>query len=778
MSVASTPAPRAVFLSYASQDAEAARRICETLRASGIEVWFDAGGGLEHGDEWDLKIRHQIKECVFFIPVISASTQARLEGYFRIEWELAAQRAMGIAAGVPFILPIAIDDTRDAEALVPDRFRSVQWMRLPGGAVSPEAQARLLKLWSHRAGLLSHEEKRAATAAGNVAASPAASFAPVRGKPYALVATVAVAGVALAGWWFSRGSGPPPAPVAAATKISASPAPLVANPSPAMTSAADKSAPADKSLVVLPLENLSPDPANAFFTDGMHSEIIATLSRIPDLKVISRTSALTLKALNLPLAETARKVGVANVMTGSVRRAGEHVRIQLELRRAADEFLLWSRDYDRELKDALTLQSDIASEIARALQARESKGTYGGARFSTKSPQAFDLFLRARGLFKLGDRSGPGMIEAKKLLEQALALDPEFVSAASLLSNLVADLSRGSADPAAKVALAAEAKRYGELASRLVPGGAGDAMLSFYYSVIEPDGAKAFALAENAARALPNEPLHHNIRGIALHVLGRATEAQAAYRLTVELDPLELVYQRNEIGTLVSLRRSAEFETAIAGNKGVFSDETILNFRYQLKGELPASFTERSSLLPGIWQWRSRRFAEADTIIARLRKLAPRSDLHRLNLLCLHSDVLARLGRTEDAMQAGREALALAEKLQTIPEVGISNKAGRLADGLVRVGRNDDAIAAARRHVAAASVTTQTSLRWAHEFLLAEIYAHARRPRECVELLAKLLRVPSRVTVPMLRIDPTWDNVREDPGFKALLADPKNSAPL
>ena len=117
-------ATTAVFLSYASQDVAAARSICEALRLSGIEVWFDADGGLEHGDEWDAKIRRQVRECVFFIPLISASTQGRLEGYFRLEWDIAAERARTIAAGVPFILPIALDDTRDADALVPDRFRT------------------------------------------------------------------------------------------------------------------------------------------------------------------------------------------------------------------------------------------------------------------------------------------------------------------------------------------------------------------------------------------------------------------------------------------------------------------------------------------------------------------------------------------------------------------------------------------------------------------------------------------------------------------------------
>ena len=149
---------KAVFLSYASQDAEAARRICDALRSGGVEVWFDAEGGLEHGDEWDAKIRRQIKECVLFIPIISANTQAREEGYFRIEWDLAAERARGIASGVAFILPVVIDDTREPDALVPDRFRTVQWTKLPGGNVPPDVLQRFLKLWSHRTGALKHAE--------------------------------------------------------------------------------------------------------------------------------------------------------------------------------------------------------------------------------------------------------------------------------------------------------------------------------------------------------------------------------------------------------------------------------------------------------------------------------------------------------------------------------------------------------------------------------------------------------------------------------------------
>src|SRR6478609_3692688 len=120
---------KAVFLSYASQDTEAARRICDALRAAGVEVWFDQSE-LVGGDQWDAKIRGQIGSCALFVPLISANTQARLEGYFRLEWRLADQRTHLMAKGRPFLLPVVIDDTRDADAHVPDSFTDVQWTRL------------------------------------------------------------------------------------------------------------------------------------------------------------------------------------------------------------------------------------------------------------------------------------------------------------------------------------------------------------------------------------------------------------------------------------------------------------------------------------------------------------------------------------------------------------------------------------------------------------------------------------------------------------------------
>ena len=162
---------QAVFLSYASQDTEAARRICDALRAGGIDVWFDQSE-LRGGDAWDASIRRQIKECALFVPIISANTQARVEGYFRREWNLAVNRTLDMADDQSFLVPVVIDATIDAGARVPEKFREVQWTRVTT-AEAPVAFAERVKR------LLSG------------AAAPPPPFAPQRASPAAPPASAA-----------------------------------------------------------------------------------------------------------------------------------------------------------------------------------------------------------------------------------------------------------------------------------------------------------------------------------------------------------------------------------------------------------------------------------------------------------------------------------------------------------------------------------------------------------------------------------------------------------
>ena len=210
-SVDPTAAPRAIFLSYASQDAETVRRICDALRAQGLEVWFDQNE-LVGGDAWDAKIRGQIGSCALFLPVISAATQARREGYFRIEWRLAAQRTHAMADGTPFLVPIVIDDTRDTEALVPAEFKGVQWTRLRGGETPPSFCVRVEKLLTGAA----------EPAPAQVPRPPAAPTArPRAGRKWIGWAVAGAVGLAAAGIALrpqgksERGQNPAPVPAAA-----------------------------------------------------------------------------------------------------------------------------------------------------------------------------------------------------------------------------------------------------------------------------------------------------------------------------------------------------------------------------------------------------------------------------------------------------------------------------------------------------------------------------------------------------------------------------------
>ena len=141
-----TPPPLpSVFISYASADRAAARLLRDTLTAAGLDVWLDEDE-LGGGEAWDAKIRNQIRACTYFMPVISATTEVRREGYFRREWRLAVERTLDLADDVMFLVPVVIDGTRDAGARVPEKFFSVQWLRVPGGQATPELQALARKL--------------------------------------------------------------------------------------------------------------------------------------------------------------------------------------------------------------------------------------------------------------------------------------------------------------------------------------------------------------------------------------------------------------------------------------------------------------------------------------------------------------------------------------------------------------------------------------------------------------------------------------------------------
>jgi TolB-like protein/Tfp pilus assembly protein PilF len=410
-----TEATHAVFLSYASEDAPAAHRIAEALRLAGIEVWFDREE-LRGGDAWDQKIRQQIRDCRLFLPIISVNSEARLEGYFRREWKLAVDRTDDMASEVSFLVPVVIDDTPNASAHVPERFRHVQWTRLPGGKPSAPFTERVRQL-------LLPEPLRAPTTPSRVA-KPFSTALPIPPKPVippwrskrslvAMVTGLVVIALGYLTWqWLFRPRAETPAAVAAST------------------TATQAATPKD-AIAVLPFTDLSEKGDQAFFAEGMAEELAGLLAKIPSLRVLGTTSSFRFKDGTVDVRSIANQLGASYLVQGSVRRSGDRIRVAAKLLDGRNGEQRWSDTYDRDVSDALKVQEEIATSLARTL--RLTVGAHLGTRTHAKSPEAYDLYLKGVRAYDLGSHAATE--EATADLQQALSLDPAYAPAAAELGK-------------------------------------------------------------------------------------------------------------------------------------------------------------------------------------------------------------------------------------------------------------------------------------------------------------------------------------------------------
>jgi TolB-like protein len=398
---------KAVFLSYAREDAEAARRIAEALRGFGVEIWFDANE-LRGGDTWDQKIRRQIKECALFIPVISAGTHSRNEGYFRLEWRLAVERTHLMVSGAAFLMPVVIDATPETPGMVPDEFLKVQWTRLPAGVPTPHFVAQVQNL------LRDPSPAGAAGAAGNAAGRPPVLPEPRPPRPVLMawaIALLAAAVLGLGAFVLLRPGAKPPAPAATPTP-GAEPAEAAVN---------------AKSLAVLPFTNMSEEKDSAFFTDGIQEDILTNLALISELHVVSRTSVMQYRNTQKSIKQIGQELGVAYVLEGSVRRAGNKVRVTGQLINARTDEHVWAKAYDRDLTDIFAIQGELATEIAGALKAAitpQQKTLIEGR--GTSNMEAYSSFLKARELRLWSGVRRVTLPEIDPLLRNAVTLDPKF----------------------------------------------------------------------------------------------------------------------------------------------------------------------------------------------------------------------------------------------------------------------------------------------------------------------------------------------------------------
>ena len=497
-----TEPSHAVFLSYASQDAEAAQKICKALRAADIEVFLDQSE-LRGGDAWDQKIRHEIHDCALFIPVVSRHTQQRLEGYFRREWKLAIDRSHDIAEQKPFLVPVVVDDTRDQEAFVPDAFREVQWTRLPGGETPPAFIERIKCL-------LSPELSPMSAVSGAAPAIREPVHATWWPKPV-LLATVAVfaalAYVVVDKVWISK---------------NLTPVPAVFTPPP-------------HSIAVLPFVNLSGDKEQEYFSDGLTEEILNSLARVNELQVSARTSSFSFKGEKADLGAIARKLNVGAILEGSVRRSGNTIRITAQLNNAITGFHLWSQTYDRDLGDVLKLQTEIASAVAGALEVTllgdvAAKVELGG----TGNPIAFDAYLRgAKAYSSRGDTKDlPVAIAA---YTEAIRLDPNyalaFAARSIARSTVAAEAATAAAMREGFDAAQADARQGGARAPPPAPAPPPPAA--------EADARQALALAPDLAQA------HLALAAVAENGTLDFTQASAAYDRALVLAPGNAQVLRN-----------------------------------------------------------------------------------------------------------------------------------------------------------------------------------------------------------------------------------------
>ena len=499
-----TEPSHAVFLSYASQDAEAAQRICEALRAAGIDIFLDQSE-LRGGDAWDQKIRHEIRDCALFVPIVSQHTQERLEGYFRHEWKLAIERTHHMAEQMPFLVPVVVDGTRDQEAFVPDAFRAVQWTRLPGGETPPAFVERIKRL-------LSPELSPMSAVSGATPAMREPVRATWRSKPLLLAIVAVVVLAAPAYFWISKH----------------------------LTPYATAFAPPPHSIAVLPFVNLSGDKEQEYFSDGLTEELLNSLAQINDMQVAARTSAFSFKGTNTDIGTIAHKLNVAAVMEGSVRRSEHTVRVTAQLINAVTGFHLWSKTYDRDLGDVLKLQTEIATAVADALKVTllgdvAAKIGLGG----THNPAAFDAYLRAAKAFQSRhqDKEIPTAIVA---YTEAIRLDPNFALAFSGRSIALTTYAGNEATGAAVREGYEKAESDARQAVALAPGLAeGHLALANVFETGTLDFARAGDEYERALALAPGNAQVLRLSGTFAAYMGHFDTGVAAAHRAVVLDPLD-----------------------------------------------------------------------------------------------------------------------------------------------------------------------------------------------------------------------------------------------
>jgi TolB-like protein/Tfp pilus assembly protein PilF len=546
-------------------------------------------------------------------------------------------------------------------------------------------------------------------------------------------------------------------------------------------------------IAVLPFENLSADPENAFFTDGVQDEILNDLAKIADLKVISRTSVMQYKSgAKRSLRQIASELGVAHVVEGSVQRAANRVRVSAQLIDAKTDTHLWVERYDRPLDDVFAIQSDIAKAIAAQLQAKLSPNEKSAIEERpTKDPAAYDLYVRAKLLVMAPMITSDNYLEASRLLDQVIARDPDFFLAYCLSAEANSGLYLRSDHTPERRDLADRAVK---AAAHLRPE-AGEAHLArAHYLRCNLDYDNARSELAFAQRALPNNAQVFYLMGSIDDRQGRSTEAVRNFEKALELDPRNFFTLRQLALTYLSMRRFAERAATLERAQALDPQDSgsrVLRAVVDLDWRAdPEPLRKTCEALingnPAVAQdwsesWIYLALCERDPALAK-RALATISAGFNMDALYIPFIFMkACVARVFGDDAAARKAFTAArtEVERTVreqPDYGPPLCVLGLIDA--GLGRKEEAIREGRR-ASELTPVTKDAINGAHIMQhLGIIYGWTGEKDLAIKQIAATLHVPGRLSYGQLRLHPFWDPLRGDPRFEKLVEEAKKPVAL
>jgi TolB-like protein/Flp pilus assembly protein TadD len=547
----------------------------------------------------------------------------------------------------------------------------------------------------------------------------------------------------------------------------------------------------EKSIAVLPFENRSRDPDNAYFADGIQDEILTRLSKIADLKVISRTSTQHYKSAPENLPEIARQLGVAHILEGSVQKTGEAVRVNVQLIKAASDSHLWADTFDRKLTDIFSVESEVAKAIADQLRAHLSgREEQVIAAKPTDNPEAYDAYLRGLAYDLKTLPTPANALAAQKYLREAVRLDPKFALGWALLSSVDA---LGYLGMTLQPTVAREeARQAAETALTLQPN-LGEAVLAkgFYHYACLKDYDTAVRYYEQARQFLPNSSQIPEQLAYVARRRGQWERSESYFNEAERLDPRNVSLLTQHEGSYTSLRRFPEALRKLDQVLDITPDDldTLVNKASiaQAEGDLPRASAILAPLHPNaddpnaleaqVYQAiLERRPAQ---IIPRLKEILAKPDPA---LGSINGELRFWLGWAQEV--GGDHAAAQESWRQTRSELEPFLKEqpenylllGDLALTNMGLGDKAAALALSERAMAANPIEKDAFKGPDPIEILARVAAQAGEPDRAIAALEKLLSIPyegALVAVPLtpalLRLDPMFDPLRNDPRFQKLV---------